>query len=408
MSSDRPMTAKPQRWRRRAVAAGIAIVMTVVSTPLAITATAHADAIDDKKAQARQIAGEIFDLQDRIEQYAEAANGAQVELFGLVQQIAASQAKVDQAERDQERHRRQLQAYAIDAYVYGEAPEHVDVRIDPSGATVDPRNSYLKAASVNRQQLIDSLREAEANLKTQIAALEDAKQAAAAKADDLKQRQDDAQRAADKLQGVKSEIDGELAALVQQAQEAQAAAEREAAQRAAQEGARGSPTVDPSSGSSGPSSSPAPPPSSSDPADNPPVTIYIPTRPVPPGPVPDPDVEGAKKAIEFAQQQLGKPYVWGAAGPDAYDCSGLTMQAWKAGGVTMDHWTGSQYAQTRPIPLTEVQPGDLSFYNQMQHVALYIGNGKIIHAPHAGSTVQVEDMYYWRTNMAATRPGVGT
>jgi len=403
------MTAKPtQRWHRRAVAAGIAIVMTVVSTPLAMTATAHADEIDDKKAQARQIAGEIFDLQDRIEQYAEAANGVQVELFGLVQQIAAGQAKVDQAERDQERHRQQLQAYAIDAYVYGEAPEQVDVRVDPNGATVDPRNSYLKAASVNRQQLIDSLRQAEANLKTQIAALETAKQAAAAKADDLKQRQDDAERAAEKLQGIKSEIDGELATLVQQAQEAQAAAEREAARRAAEEGAIGSPTVDPSSGSSGPSSSPAPPSSSSDPADNPPVTIYIPTRPVPPGPVPDPDTEGAKKAIEFAQQQIGKPYIWGAAGPDAYDCSGLTMQAWKAGGVTMDHWTGSQYAQTRPIPLTEVQPGDLIFYNQMQHVALYIGDGKIIHAPHAGSTVQIEDMYYWRTNMAATRPGVGT
>lgn len=393
-------------WRRRAVAAGVAIVLAALTTPLAITTTAHADAIDDKKAEAKQIAGQIFDLQDKIEQYAEAANGAQVQLFQLVQQIAAAQAKVDQAERDQERHRRQLQAYAIDAYVYGEPPEQVDVKIDPTGAAVDPRNSYLHAASVNRQQLIDSLRTAEANLKTQIAALEDAKQAAAAQADDLKQRQDDAQKAADKLQAVKSQVDGELATLVQQAQEAQAAAEREAARQAAEQNALGSPNADPSSGSSAPPSSSSS--SSSDPADNPPVTIYIPSRPIPPGPVPDPDVEGAKKAIEFAKQQLGKPYIWGAAGPDAYDCSGLTMQAWKAGGVTMDHWTGSQYAQTRPIPLTEVQPGDLIFYNQMQHVALYIGDGKIIHAPHAGSTVQIEDMYYWRTNMAATRPGVGT
>jgi cell wall-associated NlpC family hydrolase len=313
--------------------------------------------------------------------------------------------KVDQAEAEQELHRHELQAYAIDAYVYGEPPQQVDVHVDPNGVVVDPRNSYLHAASVNRQQLIDSLRTAEDNLKTQLAVLDQSKQAATKQADDLKQRQDDAQQAADHLQDVKSHVDGELATLVQQAQEAQAQAEREAAQRAAEQAASGSPNSDPSSG---PSSSPSPPSSSSDPADNPPGTIYIPTRPVPPGPAPDPDTEGAKKAIEFAKAQLGKPYVWGAAGPDAYDCSGLTMQAWKAGGVTMDHWTGSQYAQSRPISLTEVQPGDLIFYNQMQHVALYLGDGKIIHAPHTGATVQIEDMYYWRTTMAATRPGVGT
>ena len=402
------MTAKPtQRWRRRALAAGVAILLAAVTTPFAISSTAHADEISDKKAEAQQIAGQIFDLNSKIEEYAEAANGAQVQLFGLVQQIAAAQAKVDQAERDQERHRQQLMAYAVDAYVYGEPPEQVDVHIDPNGATVDPRNSYLHAASVNRQQLIDSLKTAEANLKTQITALEDAKQAAAAKAEDLKQRQDDAQRAADKLQGLKSQVDGELASLVQQAQEAQAAAEREAARQAAEQNALGSPDTGSSSGSSS-SSAPSGSPTSSDPADNPPVTIYVPSRPIPAGPPPDPDTEGAQKAIQFARDQLGKPYIWGAEGPDAYDCSGLTMKAWKAGGVTMDHWTGSQYAQTRPIRLTDVQPGDLIFYNQMQHVALYIGDGKIIHAPHAGSTVQIEDMYYWRTNMAATRPGVGT
>src|SRR3954471_7881260 len=170
MSSDRPMTSKPaDRLRRRAVAAGIAVVLMAVTTPLAITATAGADEIGDKKDQAKQIAGEIYDLNVKIEEFSEAANGAQVELFGLVQQIAAAQAKVDQAERDQERHRQELRAYAVDAYVYGEVPEQVDERADPQGLVVDPRNSYLRAASVNRRQLIDGLRAAEANLKTQIA-----------------------------------------------------------------------------------------------------------------------------------------------------------------------------------------------------------------------------------------------
>ena len=400
MSTDRLMTVKPlHRLRLRALAAVVAVALGAMASPVAsFVPSAGADAVSDKKAEAQQIAGKIYDLDLKVEQYAEAANGARVELDQLNAQMAAAQAKVDQAEAEQAVHRAELKAYAVDAYVHGEPPREVDVHIDPAGLVVDPRNSYLQAASANRQLLIDKLRTAEANLKTQLTALDDAKRAATAKADDLKQQQDEAQKAADELQGVKSRIDGELTALVQEAADEQAAAEREAAKREAEQGTLGTnPSTTPL---------PGPPSSSTDPSDNPPTTVYIPSRPIPPGPIPPPDTEGAKKAIEYARAQLGKPYIWGAEGPDAFDCSGLTMQAWKAGGVKMDHWTGSQYAQTRPIPLTEVQPGDLIFYNQFQHVALYIGDGKIIHAPHAGAVVYIEDMYYWRTTMAATRPGV--
>ena len=395
------------RRRIRALAAAVAVAVASVVAPLTTTTPiAGADAVSDKKAEAQQIAGKIYDLDLKIEQYAEAANGAQVALDQLNVQIVAAQAKVDEAEAEQAVHREELKAYAINAYVHGEPPAQVDTPFDPSGLVVDPRNSYLHAAAVNRQQLIDSLRKAEANLKTQIAALDEAKRAAIAQASDLKRKQDEAQKASDELQDVKSRVDGELNALVQQAEADRAAAEREAAKREAEQGVLGQPGSDPST-----TPLPSPPSSgssSSDPADNPPVTIYIPTRPIPPGPVPPPNVEAAKKAIEYARAQLGKPYVWGAEGPNAFDCSGLTMQAWKAGGVQMDHWTGSQYAQSRPIPLTEVQPGDLIFYNQFQHVAIYIGDGKIIHAPHTGAVVQIEDMYYWRTTMGATRPGVPT
>ena len=405
------MTLKrPLQQRRRAfatVAVGALVAVTVSAWTFA--PAAGADDISDKKAEAQQIAGQIYDLNLKIEEYAEAANAAQVQLNQLNVQIATAQARVNQAIAEEGVHRAELKTYAVDAYVHGQPPKQVDVHIDPNGLVVDPRNSYLQAAADNRQQLIDDLHHAEANLKTQLASLADAKRAAQSQADDLQQKQAETQKAADQLATVKGRIDGELNALVQQAADEQAAAEREAAKREAEKGALAPPSGDPSS-----TPLPAPPSSSgsgsssTDPADNPPVTIYIPTRPIPPGPVPPPDTDGAKKAIDYAKAQLGKPYIWGAAGPDAFDCSGLTMQAWKAGGVSMDHWTGSQYAQSRPIPLTEVQPGDLIFYNQFQHVALYIGNGKIIHAPHAGGVVEIEDMYYWRTNMGATRPGVPT
>src|SRR5436190_1323096 len=130
MSSDRPITAKfGPRICRRALAAAVAIVLAAMTTPIALTTTARADEISDKKTEAQQIAGQIYDLNVKIEEYAEAANGAMVQLAQLVQQIAAAQVKVDQAQAEQELHRRELQAYAVDAYVYGKPPEQVDVNI---------------------------------------------------------------------------------------------------------------------------------------------------------------------------------------------------------------------------------------------------------------------------------------
>jgi peptidoglycan DL-endopeptidase CwlO len=97
--------------------------------------------------------------------------------------------------------------------------------------------------------------------------------------------------------------------------------------------------------------------------------------------------------------------VWGAAGPDAFDCSGLTAWAWRAGGVSLPHFSGAQYASTTHISMSAIQPGDLIFYESPdQHVALYVGGGQIIHAPHAGSVVKYDSIYYWNTTMMASRP----
>ncbi len=105
---------------------------------------------------------------------------------------------------------------------------------------------------------------------------------------------------------------------------------------------------------------------------------------------------GAAKAIAYAEKQLGKPYLYAAAGPNSFDCSGLTMMAWRAGGVTLPHWSVAQFAQAKKIPAAEARPGDLLFYaydigdpGTIHHVALYIGNGQMIHAPHTGDVVRI-------------------
>lgn len=97
----------------------------------------------------------------------------------------------------------------------------------------------------------------------------------------------------------------------------------------------------------------------------------------------------ARAALNFAFAQRGKPYQFGAAGPSAYDCSGLTMAAWKAAGVTIPRTSQAQYNSGQHVSKSQLQPGDLVFFNGLSHVGMYTGNGNVIHAPHTGSVVNV-------------------
>lgn len=119
-----------------------------------------------------------------------------------------------------------------------------------------------------------------------------------------------------------------------------------------------------------------------------------------PPPPPDPP-SGADAAIAYARQQLGKPYEWGAKGPDSFDCSGLTMRAWEAGGKSLLPWSGGQAEQARRVSYSDLRPGDLVFWSDngqasgVYHVGLYIGDSQMIHAPRPGTTVEVQNIWYW-------------
>ncbi|MDL2077711.1 NlpC/P60 family protein [Streptomyces sp. GXMU-J15] len=103
----------------------------------------------------------------------------------------------------------------------------------------------------------------------------------------------------------------------------------------------------------------------------------------------------AEKALAFARAQIGKPYVWGATGPDSYDCSGLTQGAWNAAGISLPRTTWDQVDAGTTVSLANAQPGDLIFfYDDISHVGIYIGNGMMIHAPKPGAYVREESIYY--------------
>jgi peptidoglycan DL-endopeptidase CwlO len=100
-------------------------------------------------------------------------------------------------------------------------------------------------------------------------------------------------------------------------------------------------------------------------------------------------------ALEFAAAQIGKPYVWGGAGPQGFDCSGLVQQAWAAAGVALPRVAADQSTATVPISFSQLQPGDLVFFEQpVGHVGIYIGGGQMIDAPYTGAFVRIDSIFW--------------
>jgi len=161
----------------------------------------------------------------------------------------------------------------------------------------------------------------------------------------------------------------------------------------------GAPGPGPSAPAPGPSTPTPPAPSPSLPAPGTPAPSPSPSAPPVSGP--QPNAAAVATAIAFARAQVGEPYQFGAAGPSAWDCSGLTMMAYSAAGLAIGgHGSSAQYSRAASrgllVPYSQVQPGDLIFYSaggstsaSKYHVALYIGGGQMIEAPYPGKAVRI-------------------
>jgi len=277
--------------------------------------------------------------------------------------------------------------------------------------TFDSYSASSTLAGVARTQAEDARAKAEA-LAAKAKQARDAAASAAAAADQASQeiaaRKTQLIHRLAKLQHISVSLAEQRQAGIEQAarEAAQRAAERKArreaarrererAQQQAQEQAeQQSQSPDPSPSQTG---DPTPEPSG-------------PTNPPAPSDDPPAPASGVTRAIAFARSQIGDPYVWGAAGPNAWDCSGLTMGAWRAGGIYLPHYSVAQYTQSTPISQSALKPGDLVFWgtssspSSIYHVALYVGNGMIIQAPRTGRDVEEVSMYYWIAPNFFARP----
>ena len=142
------------------------------------------------------------------------------------------------------------------------------------------------------------------------------------------------------------------------------------------------------------------------PAPEPPAATTTTTPPGAPAPAPAPPPQPTTHAdaASIAARYLGVPYVWGGASPSGFDCSGLVMYVYAQLGVSLPHYTVSQWNATIPIPTSALAPGDLVFFDGLGHVGIYIGNGQFIHAPHTGTVVQIASLSgYWAAHLDGAR-----
>ena len=374
---------------RRASTAGLILALTAL--PLLNSQSAHGDEIGDLQSRANQISQQMTDLQNQIFEDTNAVEAARYKASQIDAEISAAKAKLAEAKRSEDASRRDLSRFALQAYVTG-GSGGVDLAslMSTDGNQIGQRQGYVSTAVGDRQQLVDDYEATQQVTKEQRAALDAARSQAADVQAQAEAKQASAKQAADQLAAMKSQLDGKLATLVAEKQAAEQRAAEQRARAEAQAQAQAQAAAAAQAQADAAASTPSVPAIS---------TVPTETDSPPSGGgggsfVPPPNASAAAIAIAAAQSQLGVPYVWGGATPGVgFDCSGLTMWAYAQAGVSLSHLTYSQEGEGRVVPLSQIQPGDLVFYWNAGHVALYVGGGSVIHAPHTGDVVRYGSLY---------------
>jgi peptidoglycan DL-endopeptidase CwlO len=410
----------------------VAGALLVALIPVGTARRAHADPIDDKRAQAKALQEAIDANGIRIGALSEQYNGAQYHLEQAQAAIADAQQKLDATKADAARLEALIDERA--AAAYRGAGQSGPVTLDVSSKNdVIKQSKYSSLATEQDNKLVQELHRAEVALRQQQADAEQARSDAEHERDRIKKAASALEAANARQEQLLSQVTGEIAQLVAEEQarkEAEALAvarEKFAAAAAAPAPADEAPAPAPAPADEAPAPAPAPADEAPAPApvDEAPATTTAPPTPAAPAPGPPPSAApvaapranpsppaanvpvnggGAAAAIAYARAQLGKPYCFAGAGPSCFDCSGLTMRAWGAAGVSMPHYSGAQYSVFPHVPLNAMQPGDLVFWGPggSQHVGLYIGGGQMIAAPHTGDVVKIQAV--WGKPVGAARP----
>ena len=361
---------------------------------------ASAASVASKRQEAVRLQAQIDRIDDRLSGLDEDANQAKVRLAQTKIRQSDAEADVDRAAADLAARQLSLRQRALRAYA-SNGSTSATFDMDTSLANNVRRRTYLDLVQGRELDQVDALNAAQQDLqakrrKADVARAEARRDAAAIAG---------AQKRAEVLlvqqQKFLTRASGELSVLVREEQVRQARAEaarvrRELAQRqtaaraelARRQAEAAKAKANRGSGSGGLSSRLRSATNSSGASQDAALAADAGT-----GPDLAPST-GGTAAVAAARGQIGKPYLWGAGGTSAFDCSGLTSYAWRLAGRSLPHSSRAQYAGTTRVSVGALQPGDLLFYGSpIHHVGLYIGNGEMLEAPHRGALVRVKSIY---------------
>jgi peptidoglycan DL-endopeptidase CwlO len=371
--------SKLTRYMRKPLVAITATLTLAAFTPALNPLVAGGATIEGKQAEAAQLEQQIQDNGDKIAALGEMYNGAVLEYQNAQAAVAEAKRRLATAEAEQSKLSSLVAERGAALYLGAQNPTAMipDSNIK-SLNELGARTMYGAVATGNDQQLIANLTRAKQDLSIERKQFDKQVKAAAGKRDFISSTQQQVEEANSREQSLLSQVQGEIATLIAEKKAREAAALRAsllAIANASSSGGGGGSRV----------------PSSSVGGD------AIPNLPAPSA--------RAAAAIGYAEAQLGKPYVYAASGPNTFDCSGLTMMAWAAAGVSMPHYSGAQYGMFPHVPLDELEPGDLIFWGSggSEHVSMYIGGGLQIAATHTGDYVRIQPI--GRNPVGAARPG---
>lgn len=370
--------ARPGGWARRFPRLGrlvsAVVAVAFIAGPALVSARpASADQVQSAQAEAAQIAAQIQAQGTRLAVLSEQYDQDQIHVQQLESQVAQTQAQITQTKTQVSSARTELSQLAIESYTSGSSSDDLDQLFSTDGERAAAVQEYQQVASDSVSGAIDRLNQSESVLSAQEGALQTTQSQARTTLAAAQSAQQDAQATLASQQTTLSKLKGRIATLVAQRQAAQAAAQAAAFQARIAAAQR----LSANNGDAGLSPVPA----------------------VPGG--------GGAEAVAAAESQIGVPYVWaGAAAGVGFDCSGLTMWAWAHAGISLSHSAAAQYDESVHVPLSDLQPGDLLFYQEgdtIGHVTMYVGPGEMVQAMETGTNIQITGI--WTTGLVgAGRP----
>jgi peptidoglycan DL-endopeptidase CwlO len=358
-------------------------MLAVLAAALAGTgaATAEPASVASKQAQAQSVMAQIQSLDGSLEHAIEAYNLANEKLNAIRGDLKQNRVDLTIAEHNLTRAQKSLAARVVAIYTADESDSTLDVLVGSS--TLEELVDGLEAvSSVSKQdtQVLGNVRTFQAQVKERRAQL---------KREKARQAELVAERAAHKASIVSqlAERRNLLSSIKNEIAQIQAAERRRQAELARQARARAAapqPLIPTLTASAAPAEA---------------------AEPSAPSPLPAAPPSRYGGVVGIAMGYLGTPYVYGGASPSGFDCSGFVMYVFSQVGVSLPHNAAAQYGSGTPVDRSQLQPGDLVFFNGLGHVGIYVGGGSFIHAPHTGDVVKISSMTGWysSTYMGARR-----